>query len=77
MGGEQDNDIAVLKIDATGLQPVTLGDSSQLVVGESVYAIGNPLGELTYTLTDGIVSAWTGSSPPPVRTPTATPFPPP
>ena len=57
MGGEQDNDIAVLKIDATGLQHVTLGNSSQLVVGESVYAIGNPLGELTYTLTDGIVSA--------------------
>lgn len=57
VGGEQDNDIAVLKIDATGLQPVTLGDSSQLVVGETVYAIGNPLGELTYTLTDGIVSA--------------------
>lgn len=57
VGGEQDNDIAVLKIDATGLQHVTLGDSSQLVVGESVYAIGNPLGELTYTLTDGIVSA--------------------
>ena len=57
VGGEQDNDIAVLKIDATGLQAVTLGDSSQLVVGESVYAIGNPLGELTYTLTDGIVSA--------------------
>ena len=57
VGGEQDNDIAVLKIDATGLQHVTLGNSSQLVVGESVYAIGNPLGELTYTLTDGIVSA--------------------
>ena len=57
VGGEQDNDIAVLKIDATGLQAVTRGDSSQLVVGESVYAIGNPLGELTYTLTDGIVSA--------------------
>ena len=57
VGGEQDNDIAVLKIDATGLQPVTLGDSSQLVVGETVYAIGNPLGELTYSLTDGIVSA--------------------
>ena len=57
VGGEQDNDIAVIRIDATGLQPVTLGDSSQLVVGESVYAIGNPLGELTYTLTNGIVSA--------------------
>ncbi len=57
VGGEKDNDVAVLKIDATGLQPVTLGDSDQLVVGESVYAIGNPLGELTYSLTDGIVSA--------------------
>lgn len=57
VGGEQDNDIAVLKIDATGLQAVTLGDSSQLVVGESVYAIGNPLGELTFTFTGGYVSA--------------------
>ena len=54
VGGEQDNDVAILKIDATGLQAVTLGDSDQLVVGETVYAIGNPLGELTYPLTDGI-----------------------
>lgn len=57
VGGEKDNDVAVLKIEASGLTPVTLGDSSKLVVGESVYAIGNPLGELTYSLTDGIVSA--------------------
>jgi serine protease Do len=57
VGGEQDNDVAVLKIEATGLQIVTLGDSSQLAVGQTVMAIGNPLGELTYTLTDGIVSA--------------------
>ncbi|RHR10556.1 PDZ domain-containing protein [Pseudoflavonifractor sp. AF19-9AC] len=57
VGGEQDNDVAIIKIDATGLQPVTLGNSDQLVVGETVYAIGNPLGELTYSLTDGIVSA--------------------
>ena len=57
VGGEKDNDVAVLKIDATGLTPVTLGDSSKLVVGQSVYAIGNPLGELTYSFTDGIVSA--------------------
>ena len=57
VGGEKDNDVAVLKIEAAGLTPVTLGDSSKLVVGESVYAIGNPLGELTYSLTDGIVSA--------------------
>ena len=48
---------AVVKIDATGLQPVTLGDSDQLVVGETVYTIGNPLGELTYSLSDGLVSA--------------------
>ena len=57
VGGEQDNDVAILKIEATGLQPVALGDSDQLVVGETVYAIGNPLGELTYSLTDGIISA--------------------
>ena len=57
VGGEQENDVAVLKIEATGLQPVTLGDSDQLVVGEPVYAIGNPLGELTFTFTDGMVSA--------------------
>ena len=57
VGGERDNDIAVLKIDATGLQAVTLGDSDQLVVGETVYTIGNPLGELTYSLSNGLVSA--------------------
>ncbi len=57
VGGEKDNDIAVLKIDASGLSPVTIGDSSKLVVGEPVYAIGNPLGELTFTFTDGMVSA--------------------
>ena len=57
VGGEKDNDVAVLKIEATGLTRVTLGDSSKLVVGEAVYAIGNPLGELTYSFTDGIVSA--------------------
>ena len=57
VGGEKDNDVAVLKIDATGLTPVTLGDSGKLVVGQSVYAIGNPLGELTFTFTGGYVSA--------------------
>ncbi|MBE6973726.1 MAG: trypsin-like serine protease [Ruminococcaceae bacterium] len=57
VGSEADNDVAVLKIEAQGLKPVVLGDSDKLVVGESVYAIGNPLGELTYSLTDGIVSA--------------------
>lgn len=57
VGGEQDNDVAVLKIEAAGLTPVTLGDSEKLVVGEDVYTIGNPLGELTYSLSDGLVSA--------------------
>ena len=58
IGGEKDNDVAVIKIDADDLTPVTLGDSSKLVVGEAVYAIGNPLGEeLRGTMTDGIVSA--------------------
>ncbi len=57
VGGEEANDIAVLKIDATGLTPVTLGDSDNLVVGEQVCAIGNPLGELTFTYTSGSVSA--------------------
>ena len=57
IGFEPDNDIAVLKVEGINLQPVTLGDSDKLVVGEPVMAIGNPLGELTYSLTDGIVSA--------------------
>ena len=57
VGGEEDNDVAVLKIEASGLQTVTLGDSDQLKVGQAVMAIGNPLGELTYSLTDGLISA--------------------
>ena len=57
VGGEEDNDIAVLKIDVGNLQTVVLGDSDSLNVGENVYAIGNPLGELTFTFTGGYVSA--------------------
>ena len=57
IGSDQTNDIAVLKIDATGLEAVTLGDSDALSVGDDVVAIGNPLGELTFTLTSGVVSA--------------------
>ncbi len=57
VGGEEANDIAVLKIEAEGLTPVVLGDSDNLVVGEQVCAIGNPLGELTFTFTSGYVSA--------------------
>ena len=57
VGYEKDNDIAVLKIDATGLNPVSFADSSALKVGSTVYAVGNPLGELDYTMTSGMVSA--------------------
>lgn len=57
VGGEEANDIAVLKIEAEGLTPVVLGNSDNLVVGEQVCAIGNPLGELTFTFTSGYVSA--------------------
>lgn len=57
VGYEQDNDVAVLKIDAEGLDAVTIGDSDGIVVGEDVYAVGNPLGELGFTMTKGVVSA--------------------
>lgn len=57
VGTDSDNDIALIKIDATGLSTVDIGNSDNIVVGESVMAIGNPLGELTYTLTTGVVSA--------------------
>ncbi len=57
VGIEAENDLALLKIDATGLTPVRLGTSGDLVVGEEVVTIGNPLGELTYTMTGGMVSA--------------------
>ena len=57
IGYDQSNDVAVLKIDASGLTPVTFGDSDKLVVGQDVLAIGNPLGELTFSLTTGVVSA--------------------
>lgn len=50
------NDIAVLKIDATELSPLELGDSSSAVVGQTVIAIGTPLGEYVGTVTTGIVS---------------------
>ena len=57
VGYDESNDIAVLKIDAENLKPVTVGDSDRLRVGDTVYAIGNPRGELTFSLTRGIVSA--------------------
>jgi len=57
VGTDSRSDLAVLKIDASGLTPATLGDSDMLTVGEDVIAIGNPLGELRGTATSGIVSA--------------------
>ena len=57
IGYDASNDIAVLKIEAQGLTPVVLGDSDNMNVGDPVVAIGNPLGELTFSLTQGAVSA--------------------
>ena len=56
IGGDEDYDIAVLKIEAQDLQRVTIGDSSTLKIGEDIAAIGNPLGELTFSMSRGIVS---------------------
>ena len=57
IGYDEGNDVAVLKIDATNLVPVVLGNSDQINVGDHVVAIGNPLGELTFSLTAGAISA--------------------
>lgn len=51
------NDLAVVKIEATGLSYATFGDSDKLVVGDDVLAVGNPLGELGGSVTRGIISA--------------------
>ena len=58
VGRDPTTDVAVLKIDASGLQPAPLGNSDSARVGEWVLAVGNPLGDnLTFTVTQGIVSA--------------------
>ena len=57
VGTDEESDIALLKIDANGLTPAVLGDSSTLQVGQKAIVIGNPLGSLGGTVTDGIVSA--------------------
>lgn len=57
VGQDSTSDIAVLKIDATGLTPAVIGDSDALAVGEVAVAVGNPLGTLSNTVTDGVVSA--------------------
>jgi S1-C subfamily serine protease len=56
VGTDKVHDLALLQIDAPDLQPVTLADSSQLNVGQKVYAIGNPFG-LSGTMTRGIISS--------------------
>ena len=57
IGYDAGNDVAILKVDATDLTPVVLVDSDKLNIGDEVVAIGNPLGELTFSLTSGVVSA--------------------
>ena len=57
VGYDEGNDIAVLKVEASDLTPVVLGDSDNLNIGDDVLAIGNPLGELTFSLTAGKISA--------------------
>ncbi len=56
IGADRVHDLALLQIDAPNLQPVTLSDSSNLAVGQEVYAIGNPFG-LSGTMTHGIISS--------------------
>lgn len=57
VGTDSKTDIAVLKIDASGLTAAKLADSSSARVGDFVFAVGNPLGELGGTVTEGIISA--------------------
>lgn len=56
IGADPNTDIALLKIDATGLQPIEYGNSDDVVLGEWVLAVGNPY-NLTSTVTAGIISA--------------------
>ena len=57
IGYDEYNDVALIKIEAKGLDPISLGDSNKLVAGENVAIIGHPLGELTYSISKGIVAA--------------------
>ena len=54
---DDDSDVAVLKIEGDNFSAATLGDSNSIRVGETIYAVGNPLGELDYTMTKGMISA--------------------
>lgn len=57
VGCDEELDLAVLKVEAQGLTPAQLGSSDQLAVGDGVYAIGNPMGYLHGTMTEGIISS--------------------
>ena len=57
VGTDEKSDIAVIKINATGLTAATIGDSSKISVGDTAVVIGNPLGTLGGTVTNGIISA--------------------
>lgn len=57
LGTDAESDIALLRIDATDLSAAVMGDSSSMLVGDEVIAIGNPLGSLGGTVTNGIISA--------------------
>ncbi|MEG1068953.1 MAG: trypsin-like peptidase domain-containing protein [Ruthenibacterium sp.] len=57
LGSDTKTDIALLKLEAKGLTPATIGNSENLTVGEFTLAVGNPLGRLGGTVTDGIISA--------------------
>lgn len=57
IGYDVDNDIAVLKIDASDLEAATLGDSGDISVGDEVYTVGHPLGGLDFSMTSGRISA--------------------
>ncbi len=57
VGSDRDNDIAVLQIDGSGLNAAALGNSDSIRVGDRIYAVGNPLGELQFSMTTGSVSA--------------------
>lgn len=57
IGSDTQSDIAVIKVEATGLPYATIGNSENLIVGEEVLAIGNPLGSLGGSVTNGIISA--------------------
>ena len=57
IGYESSNDVALIKIEASGLNAAVKANSDNIRVGQPVYAVGNPFGDLVYTMTEGIVSA--------------------